>query len=241
MTVTGEPFSFGQLFSVALDTALNYAMGGAQGHNTFLYALHRVTDGIGPSGKSISNLRSARESVLSLCALLCHLPSLFGKTGALSSCRTRAGFCSRKVSETLTQRVLAHRPARFKSLTLKPSVDLRSLGLALQGAQVCPGLPLHIKGTVEVLPGAVKLELRAPATTAVLSKARSLFNQKAPISWLGGDNCFDATLANDRMAFLAKSTVGKNLEYIAHPASGPIEAIFALTGTIETPKNRNFS
>lgn len=241
MTVTGQTFGFGELFGVALDTPLNYPERGPQRHDAFLNPLHRVTDRIGTSGKSISNLSSARESVLSLGALLGNLTGLFGKTGALSSCGTCAGLCSGKIRKTLTQRVLAHRPARFKSLALKPSVNLCSLSLSLQGAQVGPGLPLHIKGTVEVLPRAVELELGTPAPAAVLTKSRCLFNQKAPVSWLGSDDCFDATLANDRMAFLAKPTVGENLENIAHPASGSIEAILALTGTIETPENRNFS
>ncbi len=74
--------------------------------------------------------------------------------------------------------------ARLQHLVLQALVQLRRLGLALERAQPCARLTLHVERAVEVLLRALQLQLRAATALAVLAKTRRLLDQEAPVAGL---------------------------------------------------------
>ena len=76
-------------------------------------------------------------------------------------------------------------PARLERLPLQPRVQLRRLGLALERAQPRARLALDVERAVEVLLGALELQLGAAPALAVLAEARGLLDQHAagPAAW----------------------------------------------------------
>ena len=62
--------------------------------------------------------------------------------------------------------------AQLGGLALEPGVDVGRLGLALERAQRLARLALDVEGAVEVVLGALELELGAAAALAVLAEAR---------------------------------------------------------------------
>jgi hypothetical protein len=87
-------------------------------------------------------------------------------------------------------------------------MQLGGLGLALERAQPRTGLALDVQRAVEVVLGALQLQLGAAAALAVLAKARGLLDQESAVARLGGDDRLDAALRDDRVGLLAEAGAG---------------------------------
>ena len=98
-------------------------------------------------------------------------------------------------------------------------MQLGRLGLALERAQARTRLALDVERAVEVLLGALELQLGAAAALAVLAEPRRLLDQQPAIARLGGDDRLDAALRDDRVGLLAEAGVGEQLEHVDQPAA----------------------
>ena len=85
-------------------------------------------------------------------------------------------------------------PAGLQRLALEPLVQVGGLGLALERTQSRPRFALHVECPVEVLLGALELQLRSTAALSVLAEPRGLLDQQPAIAGLGGDERLDPTL-----------------------------------------------
>ena len=74
------------------------------------------------------------------------------------------------------------RRAQLGGLALEPGVDVGRLGLALERAQRLARLALDVEGAVEVVLGALELQLRAAAALAVLAQPGRLLDQQPPVA-----------------------------------------------------------
>src|SRR5436305_1992838 len=143
------------------------------------------------------------------------LARLVGLALRLVARRTRG--CGRglrllELGSASARRVPRQLPLRLYGLALQALVQLGRLGLALQRPQAREGLPLDVQRAIEVVLRALELELRAPASLAVLAKPRGLLDQQAPVPRLRCDDRLDAALRDDRVHLLAKAGVGEHLE-----------------------------
>ena len=120
-------------------------------------------------------------------------------------------------------------------------MQLGRLGLALERAQARARLALDVERAVEVLLGALELQLRAAAALAVLAEAGRLLDQQAPVARLGGHDRLDAALRDDRVRLLAETGVREQLEHVDEPAVGAVEAVLALAGAVVAAQDRELA
>ena len=120
-------------------------------------------------------------------------------------------------------------------------MELRGFGLALEGAQAGARLALDVEGAVEVLLGALQLQLGAAAALAVLAKTRGLLDQEAPVAGLGEHDRLHAALRDDRVGLLAEARVGEHLDHVAEAAAGAVEAVLTLAGAVQATQDRDLA
>ena len=139
------------------------------------------------------------------------------------------------------QRIAGELQADLQHLALQALVELRGLRLALERAQTGARLALHVKRPVEVVLGALQLELGAAAAFAMLAQTRGLLDQEAAVARLGGHDRLDAALRDDRVGLLAQAGVGEQLEHVDEPAVGTVEPVLALTGAVVAAQDRELA
>ena len=120
-------------------------------------------------------------------------------------------------------------------------MQLRGLGLALERAQPRARLALDVERAVEVLLGALELQLRAAAALAVLAEAGRLLDQQPPVARLRGHDRLDAALRDDRVRLLAEARVGEHLDHVRQAAARTVEPVPALAGAIQAPHDRDLA
>ena len=116
---------------------------------------------------------------------------------------------------------------------------LGGLGLALQGAQVGASLPLDVVRTLEVVAGAVELELCAVAALAVLAEARGLLDQQAPVAGLRADDLLDLALADHRVGLAAHVRVGEGLHDVREAASSTVQPVLPVAVALDPAGDRD--
>src|SRR5215211_4387873 len=114
-------------------------------------------------------------------------------------------------------------------------MDVRRLRLTLQRAQPAAGLPLDVERPVEVVLGALQLELGAPAPPAVLAEARRLLDQQPPLARTRVDDLLHSALTDHRVHLVTEVGVGQRLDHVDQATPGPVEAIFALAVAAKPP------
>ena len=147
--------------------------------------------------------------------------------------RGRLGLGRRQRRAPVAHGVTGELPACLRRLALQPLVQLRRLGLALERPQPRARLALDVERAVEVLLGALELELRAPAALAVLAQPGGLLDQQPPVARLAGDQRLHAALGDDRVHLLAQAGVGEHLQHVDEPAARAVEAVLALPRAVE--------
>ncbi len=83
-------------------------------------------------------------------------------------------------------------------------MQLGGFGLALERAQAGARLALDVQRAVEVLLGALELQLRPAAALAVLAEPGRLLDQQPAIARLGGHDRVDPSLGDHRVGLLAE-------------------------------------
>src|SRR5215218_2997256 len=117
--------------------------------------------------------------------------------------------------------VVAGKPqARLERLPLDPLVELGSLRLALQRAQMRACLPLHVERAGEVVLGSLELELRTSTAFAVLAEAGGLLDKEPPLTWAREHDRLDLPLRYDRVHLLAEARVREDLKDVDEAAAG---------------------
>ena len=203
--------------------------------------LARGADLICAPGERVVALGPLREGGLRLCAPVHDGLQLRLDQLALSTQVPHLRLGRPQVYAPSAQRLARKRPAGFQQLALQALVQLGGLGLALERTQPAARLALDVERAIEVLLGALELQLRAAAALAVLAKARRLLDQQPPVAWLGGHDRLDPALGDDRVGLLAEARVGQHLEYIRQPAARPVQPVSALARTIEPAQNRDLT
>ena len=99
-------------------------------------------------------------------------------------------------------------------------MDVGGLRLALQRAQPAARLALDVEGPVEVVLGALELQLGAAAALAVLAEPGGLLDQQAAVARLGVDDLLDPALADHRVHLAAEVRVGEHLDHVGRAGSG---------------------
>ena len=94
--------------------------------------------------------------------------------------------CACAVSSSTARRRARRAPAPsgLQALTLEPGMELGGFGLALQRPQARAGLAFDVEGTIEVVLGALELQLRPAAAFAVLAETRGLLDQESAVARL---------------------------------------------------------
>ena len=112
----------------------------------------------------------------------------------------------------------SRRAAQLRRLALEPGVDVGGLRLALQRAQRLARLALDVERPVEVVLGALELQLGAATALAVLAEPGRLLDQQAPVARLREDDLLDSALADHRVHLAAEVGVGRGLDHVDEPA-----------------------
>src|SRR5215210_2759093 len=112
-------------------------------------------------------------------------------------------------------------------------MQLRGLGLALQRAQPRPRLALDVERAIEVLLGAMQLELGTVTALAMLAQPGGLLDQGGAVDRFRADDRVDATLADHRVHLLAEAAVGEDLDHVDEPAACAVQLVAALARAIE--------
>src|SRR5688572_22713996 len=73
----------------------------------------------------------------------------------------------------------------------------------------------------------------------MLAEPGGLLDQHPPILRLGGDDRLDAALRDDGVHLLAQTRVRQQLDDVAEAAPGPVNAVLAVTRTIEAARDRD--
>ena len=128
--------------------------------------------------------------------------------------------------------------AQLADLPLEASLDIRRLRLALQRPQPAARLALHVERPVQVLLGALELQLRPPAAFPVLAQAGRLLDEQPPVAGLRVDDLLHPPLADHRMHLAAEVRVGEYLDHVDQPAARPVEAVLAVAVTLHPPPDR---
>ena len=118
-------------------------------------------------------------------------------------------------------------------------MDVRRLRLALQRAQPAARLALHVERAVEVLLGALELQLRAPAALAVLAEAGGLLDQQAAVARLRVDDLVHPALADHRVHLAAEVRVGERLDHVDQPAARAVQPVLAIAVSVQAARDRN--
>ena len=129
--------------------------------------------------------------------------------------------------------------AKLVRLPLQTGVDVGGLSLALQRTQATAGLALDVEGPVEVLLGALQLQLRAPAALPVPTEARRLLDQEAAVAGLGVDDLLDPSLADHRVHLAAEVGVRERLDHVDQPAARPVQPVLALAVAVQPAPDRD--
>ena len=148
-------------------------------------------------------LGAPRQRLLGRLALGAHRRELGLRLVARRTRGCGRGLRLLELGSASARRVPRQLPLRLDGLALQALVQLGRLGLALQRPQARAGLPLDVQRAIEVVLRALELELRAPASLAVLAKPRGLLDQQAPVPRLRCDDRLDAALRDDRVHLLA--------------------------------------
>src|SRR5204862_2987712 len=117
-------------------------------------------------------------------------------------------------------------------VALEAGVDVGRLGLALERAKPRSRLALDVDRAVDVVLGALELQLRAPATLAVLAETGRLLDQKAPLARARLDDLLDPALADHRMHLACEVGVGQRLDHIDETVSGPVPPVATVALTL---------
>ncbi len=143
----------------------------------------------------------------------------------------RLGFAQRRPARA--HGVAAELPARLGRLALQALVELGGLRLALERLEPGAGLALHVEGAVEVLLGALQLELGPAPALAVLAQAGGLLDEQPAVARLGGDDVLHPALRDDGVHLLAEARVGEDLQHVDEPAARAVEAVLALPRAVQ--------
>ena len=117
-------------------------------------------------------------------------------------------------------------------------MDVGRLGLALQRPQRLARLALDVEGAVEVVLGALELQLGAAAALAVLAEAGGLLDEQAAVARRREDDLLDAALADHRVHLAAEVGVGEDLDHVGEPGAGAVDPVRALAPALEAPRDR---
>ena len=132
-----------------------------------------------------------------------------------------------------------HPRPQLVRVALEPRVDVGGLRLALQRPQAAAGLALDVEGAVEVVLGALELELGAAAALAVLAEPGGLLDQQAAVARLRVDDLLDPALADHRVHLAPEAGVGEPLDHVGEPAAGAVQPVGAVTAAVEAPAHRD--
>jgi hypothetical protein len=186
-----------------------------------------------PGGEGVVAIGPAGQGLLGRFATAGDIgqPALHLVAGAAGpgSCGLRLGQRPAQAAAGITGEL----PAGLRVLAREALVQLGGLRLALERPQPGAGLTLHVEGAVEVLPGAVELELGAAPALAVLAQPRRLLDQQPPVARLGGDHRLHSALRDHRVHLLAQAGVGQHLEHVDQPAPGAVQPVLALAGPLQ--------
>ncbi len=115
-------------------------------------------------------------------------------------------------------------------------MDVGGLSLALERPQPAASLALDVEGAIEVVLGALELELGAAAALAMLAETGRLLDQQAPVARGRGDDLLDAALADHRVHLAAEVGVGEDVDHVGEPGAGAVEPVAALTAALEATR-----
>ena len=179
------------------------------------------------------------ELLLDRGAALHHLGELGVDPGALLA-RGRGAPLGLRQVRLLPEQLGREQPgAELRRLTLEPGVDVGGLGLALQRPKPAARLALDVERPIEVVLGALELELGAAAALAVLAEAGSLLDQQAPVARGREDDLLDPPLADHRVHLAPQVRVGEGLDHVREPRPGAVDPVAALAPTLEPAADRN--
>ena len=130
-------------------------------------------------------------------------------------------------------------PAGLQCLALQPLVQLGRLRLALERTQARARLAFNVERAVEVLLGALELQLGAPSALAVLAEPGRLLDQQTAVARLGGHDRLDPALRDHRVRLLAEARVREQLEHVHEAAVRAVEAVLALPGAVVAAQDRD--
>ncbi len=129
--------------------------------------------------------------------------------------------------------------AQLPGLPLEAGLDVRRLRLALQRAQPAARLALHVERPVEVVLGALELQLRPPAALAMLAEPGRLLDQKPPIAGLRVDYLLHPALADHRVHLASEVRVSEDLDHIDKPAARAVQPVLALAAALHPAPDRD--
>ena len=133
-------------------------------------------------------------------------------------------------------KLVRHQPgAQLGVFALEAGLDLRRLRLPLQGAEPASRFALDVERPVEVLLGALELQLRPPAALAVLAESGRLLHQESPIAGLRVDYLLHPALADHRVHLAAEVRVGQHLDHVDEPAARPVQPVLAVAAAVQPP------
>ena len=87
------------------------------------------------------------------------------------------------------------------------------------------GLALDVERAVEVVLGALELQLRAAAALAVLAEPGGLLDQQPALARRREDDLLDPALADHRVHLAAEVGVGERLDHVGEPGAGAVQPV----------------
>jgi hypothetical protein len=129
--------------------------------------------------------------------------------------------------------------AQLGGLALEPGVDVGRLGLALQRSQRLARLTLDVERAVEVVLGALELQLGAAAALSVLAEPGRFLDQQAAFARRGEHDLLDPALADHRVHLAAEVGVGEDLDHVGEPRPRSVDPVGPLSPALEPAKDRN--
>ena len=219
-----------------------------QGARCLAHALEAQLDAVacrprseGALGERLALVAARRQRRLGLLAPPRHLGQLAARLLARGPRGARSALGLGERGPPRAHLVACQLPARLERLALQALVQLGSLRLALERPQPRARLSLHVQCAVQVVLGALELQLRAATALAVLAQPRGLLDEHAPVARLGRHDRLDAPLRDDRVHLLAQAGVGEDLDDVDQPAPGAVEPVLAVAGAVEPAQDRDLA
>ena len=109
--------------------------------------------------------------------------------------------------------------------------------LALERIRLAADLFQNVEHARQILTGAFEPGLGQPLARFILADSRGFLDHRAAVGRFVRKNLADAALLDDGVALRAEAGAAEQILNIAQPRVVAVDLVFALAGTVETPRD----